>query len=93
MNNTTTKGRYMLSSIALLTFGLFASSFVLAEDAQELQECGSCHTEQTSDFEASVHYINRSGVQAGCNNCHADQQHGEDAAKGKRLWPMSEESH
>ena len=83
MNNTTTKGRYLLPSIALLTFGLFASSLVLAEDTKELQECGSCHTEQTSDFEASVHYINRSGVQAGCNNCHADQQHkaGKDTPK------------
>lgn len=27
------------------------------------------------EFQASVHYINRSGVQAGCNNCHAFQSH------------------
>ena len=83
MNNTTSKLRCVHASLALLTFGLFCSSFALAEDLKELQDCESCHTVQTSDFHASVHYINRSGVQAGCNNCHAHQQHkaGKDTSK------------
>ena len=83
MNNTTSKLRCVHASLALLTFGLFCSSFAQAEDLKELQDCESCHTAQTSDFHASVHYINRSGVQAGCNNCHALQQHkaGKDTSK------------
>lgn len=84
MNNNTSKRRYLHYSVALLTCGLlFYSSFVLAEDLEELQECGSCHTDQTSEFEASVHYVNRSGVQAACNNCHKGQQHkaGKETAK------------
>ena len=83
MNNMKCEGRYLLCSVLALTIGVFYSSFVMAEDSKELQECDACHTEQTSDFEASVHYINRSGVQAGCNNCHAGLQHkeGKDTSK------------
>jgi cytochrome c-type protein NapC len=62
-------------SLGLVTLGLFYSSLVLAEELKDLEECESCHTVQASEFEASVHYINRSGVQAGCNNCHAFQKH------------------
>jgi cytochrome c-type protein NapC len=83
MNNMKFEGRYLLCSVLALTIGVFYSSFIMAEELEELQECGACHTEQTSDFEASVHYINRSGVQAGCNNCHAGLQHkaGKDTPK------------
>ncbi len=62
-------------SIGLVTLGLFYSSLVLAEELKDLEDCESCHTVQASEFQASVHYINRSGVQAGCNNCHAFQKH------------------
>ena len=83
MNNMKFEGSYLLCSMLALTIGVFYSSFVMAEELKELQECDTCHAEQTSDFEASVHYINRSGVQAGCNNCHAGLQHkaGKDTAK------------
>jgi len=56
-----------------------------AEDIAALNDCQSCHTEQASEFEASVHYINRSGVQAGCNNCHAGKQHADGANTTKQI--------
>ena len=70
-------------SAALLVFGLFQATPALAESLEELENCESCHAEQASEFEASVHYINRTGVQAGCNNCHAGKQHenGKDTSK------------
>ena len=80
MSNNTSKWRYLQAPVALLVLGFFYSSFAMAEDVKALQDCESCHTEQTADFSASVHYINRSGVQAGCNNCHKGKQH----QKGKK---------
>ncbi len=64
-------------SIALVAFGLFTLPAAMAEDAETLQDCESCHLEQASEFHISVHYINRSGVQAGCNDCHRYQKHPE----------------
>ncbi len=61
--------------IACLIVGLFCSATVWADDLNVLRDCESCHTEQASEFHASVHYINRSGVQAGCNICHKGQTH------------------
>ncbi len=61
--------------IVLLSIGLFSSSLAFAEDKNVLENCQSCHVKQASEFQASVHYINRSGVQAGCNNCHAGKKH------------------
>ncbi len=61
--------------LSLIMFGMFYSSSVFSEDLKVLQDCESCHTEQASEFQESVHYINRTGVQAGCNNCHAGQKH------------------
>ncbi len=83
MNNNTSKLTYAGCLVALLTIGLFYSSSILAETLKELQNCESCHTDQASEFHASVHYINRSGVQAGCNVCHQGQQHkmGKDTSK------------
>jgi len=72
-------------SIILLTFGLFHSSSVLAESLDALKDCESCHNVQASEFEASVHYINRSGVQAGCDNCHAHQKHKKGAKTSKKV--------
>jgi len=74
---------YLWCSIGLVTFGLFFSSSVLAEELKALEDCESCHTVQASEFQASVHYINRSGVQAGCNNCHAFQKHKNGAKTSK----------
>ena len=75
MKNVMSKSFYFQCSVLLLAFGFFQSSNVLAENSEKLEDCASCHTVQASEFEASVHYINRSGVQAGCNNCHAFQEH------------------
>ena len=62
-------------SALFLVFGLIQVAPVSAESLEELKSCESCHEEQASEFEASVHYINRTGVQAGCNHCHAGKQH------------------
>jgi cytochrome c-type protein NapC len=62
-------------AIILLVIGLFSSSIAIAEDLKALEKCETCHSKQASEFKASVHYINRSGVQASCNNCHAGKQH------------------
>ena len=61
--------------IALLSIALFSSSLAFAEDLKILEKCETCHAKQANEFQASVHYINRSGVQASCNNCHAGKQH------------------
>jgi len=61
--------------IGYLIFGFFCSSFAVAENLKALEDCESCHIDQAREFHASVHYINRSGVQAGCNICHQYQQH------------------
>jgi cytochrome c-type protein NapC len=71
----TSKQSHLWCSVGLLSFGLFYSSALFAEELKVLDDCESCHTVQASEFQASVHYINRSGVQAGCNNCHAYQKH------------------
>ena len=70
-------------SVGLMISGLFYSSAILAEELKSLEDCESCHTVQASEFQASVHYINRSGVQAGCNNCHAFQKHKNGAKTSK----------
>ncbi len=65
------------SSITLVAMAFVYSTSLVAEELKALEDCQSCHTVQASEFQASVHYINRSGVQAGCNNCHALQKHQE----------------
>ena len=72
-------------SVVVLVFGLFQSFSVSAESLDALKDCASCHTEQASEFEESVHYINRSGVQAGCNNCHAFKMHENGAKTSKKV--------
>ncbi len=71
----THRQNYLWCSVGLLSLSFFYSSTLLAEELKELADCESCHTVQASEFQASVHYINRSGVQATCNNCHAFQKH------------------
>ncbi|MCK5918796.1 MAG: NapC/NirT family cytochrome c [Cocleimonas sp.] len=61
--------------IILLVIGVFSSSIASAEDLKALEKCETCHSKQASEFQESVHYINRSGVQATCNNCHANKKH------------------
>jgi cytochrome c-type protein NapC len=78
-----TKLSYLGRLIALMILGL--SSLVSAEDLKELADCESCHSEQSSEFQASVHYINRSGVQAGCNDCHALQKHKDGKKSSKNV--------
>jgi len=75
MNKETNKLAHARRMIAFLILGVFCASFALAENLKALEDCESCHTDQASEFHASVHYINRSGVQAGCNICHQYQQH------------------
>ena len=58
--------------------GMFAwayASLLHAEPLEALADCESCHVQQASEYQESVHYINRSGVQAKCNNCHAFKVH------------------
>jgi len=57
----------------LMVFGLFSA--VSATDVSKNDKCATCHVKQAQDYEQSVHYINRSGVQAGCANCHAGKKH------------------
>jgi len=71
--------------MVLLGGSLLLTMNVNAEDMEALKECESCHTEQASEFEASIHYINRSGVQAACNNCHAGKQHADGANTAKEI--------
>ncbi len=71
--------------VAVLSLSLCFSPFVSADDLKALEDCQSCHTVQTSEFEASVHYINRSGVQAGCNNCHKGQTHNNAGNTSKKV--------
>ena len=75
MNKKTSKLAHVSRLIGFLILGVFCSSFAFAEDLKALEDCESCHTDQASEFHASVHYINRSGVQAGCNVCHQYQKH------------------
>ncbi len=83
MKNKISKASYFQCALVLLAFGFFQSSSVIAEELKALKDCESCHVVQASEFEASVHYINRSGVQAGCNNCHAFQKHKNGAKTSK----------
>jgi len=85
MKNKISKATYFQYAIVLLTFSFFQTSSLMAEDLKALEDCESCHDVQASEFEASVHYINRSGVQAGCNNCHAFQQHKSGAKTSKKV--------
>ncbi|WP_419606034.1 NapC/NirT family cytochrome c [Thiolapillus sp.] len=78
--NKHTKHYAIPLSIALLIMGLFSTSSVWAEKLKALKKCESCHVEQAEDYHTSAHYINRSGVQAVCNNCHKGYRH----RKGKR---------
>ncbi|HDK38182.1 MAG TPA: hypothetical protein ENG92_04115 [Thiolapillus brandeum] len=80
MKNTMSKLTRLWCSIGLAAVGVSCTSLIFAEDLESLQDCESCHAQQATEFQASVHYINRSGVQAGCNNCHAFKQH----KKGKK---------
>jgi len=75
MYKKTSKPAHVSRIIACLILGVFFVSFASAENLKALEDCESCHTDQASEFHASVHYINRSGVQAGCNVCHQYQQH------------------
>ncbi len=83
MKNVINKLSYLQCLVILVAFSFFQSSAVLAEKLDALEKCESCHTVQASEFEASVHYINRSGVQASCNNCHAFQEHKDGAKTSK----------
>lgn len=69
------KGKYTLRTVMvlLMVFGLYGG--VSATDLSKNDKCATCHVAQASDYEQSVHYINRSGVQAGCVNCHAGKKH------------------
>ncbi len=75
MKNKITKLGYFYTPMLFLVWGLFQSSSVLAADATTMDKCETCHHVQATEFKASVHYINRSGVQAGCSDCHANFKH------------------
>lgn len=71
--------------IAMGIILLFQASAVMAEKLTKLKDCESCHVVQTSEYHSSIHYINRSGVQARCNNCHAGMQHKDGVKTSKKV--------
>jgi len=75
MNHKTHILSYIRCIFALSVAGLFFTPVASAEDLKALEDCESCHTDQANEFTSSVHYTNRSGVQAACNNCHNGMQH------------------
>ena len=83
MNNKPLKQRVIQFSALLLVLVFFQP--VQAETNKSLQDCASCHEKQANEFEASIHYINRSGVQAGCNNCHAGLTHKQGSKTSKTV--------
>ncbi len=69
-------GRMLKQAIWVFSFMLFAQGWVYAVPQNMTNDqCARCHSDQASDFEESIHYINRSGVQAKCVNCHAGKKH------------------
>jgi len=68
---------------SIMTLGMFSVS--LATDLAKNDKCAKCHVDQASDYEESVHYINRSGVQAGCANCHAGKKHKNSKSKNTKV--------
>jgi cytochrome c-type protein NapC len=72
-------------AIVLFIIGLFSTSMTIAEDLKVLEKCDTCHVKQASEFQESVHYINRSGVQATCNNCHAGKKHEKGVNASKKV--------
>ena len=59
--------------LSIATMGIYGVA--LAADLGKNDKCATCHVDQAKEYEQSVHYINRSGVQAGCTNCHAGMKH------------------
>ena len=57
---------------ALLTALLFVGFDVVAHRTKSNEFCMSCHTMQNNfaEYQGTVHFQNRMGVQAGCSDCH-----------------------
>jgi len=56
----------------LLTALLFVGFDVVAHNTKSNEFCMSCHTMQNNfaEYQGTVHFQNRMGVQAGCSDCH-----------------------
>ncbi|MBL7003734.1 MAG: NapC/NirT family cytochrome c [Gammaproteobacteria bacterium] len=85
MKNKLKKLANLWFSLGFMVFGLSVSAQVQAETNKALEDCESCHAAQADEFQVSVHYINRSGVQASCNKCHADMKHRKGAKTVKKV--------
>lgn len=85
MKKPTSKLPLLRCLVISLVLGTVYSSATIAESLEALEDCESCHVDQASEFHASVHYINRSGVQAGCNVCHQYQKHEKGAQTTKEV--------
>src|SRR5512135_1512008 len=48
----------------------------VVEATNSVEFCTSCHTMSTNyeEYKQSVHYSNRSGVRAGCSDCHVPKK-------------------
>lgn len=60
--------------IAMFVFGMIAlaGTNVFFDVTNEMDFCTSCHTMKVNlnEYKETVHYKNRTGVQATCSNCH-----------------------
>jgi len=89
MNDRKTKGTSTAWSYSILrtvTLSLVALGFygvAIATDLSKNEDCGTCHVKQAGEYEQSIHYINRSGVQAGCINCHKGVKHKDEKSTDK----------
>src|SRR5512135_1944232 len=59
--------------VLLVVVGGFTT---MVESTNSVEFCTSCHTMSTNyaEYKESVHYSNRSGVRAGCSDCHVPKK-------------------
>jgi cytochrome c-type protein NapC len=74
---STRKKTLIILSVVFLAGIAFAGAFNFGiAYTNEMEFCTSCHSMQVNleEFKETIHYKNRSGVQATCSDCHVPQQ-------------------
>ncbi len=74
---STRKKTLIILSVVFLAGIAFAGAFNFGVAyTNEMEFCTSCHSMQVNleEFKETIHYKNRSGVQATCSDCHVPQQ-------------------
>ncbi len=68
-------GLIAVLAIVVLLVGVGGFTTVV-EATNSVEFCTSCHTMSTNyaEYKQSVHYSNRSGVRAGCSDCHVPKK-------------------